>query len=1473
VSRRLLAAFVLAAALCCCAPPGAAAADLDLEQHIPLTWNPFGISVHNVYWSPSWDTQKGLVGQTQAAIDGTTQALLASDYFQNLSQYGVPAIQWGGSQAVDPSCGDTAPAVTNTPALMLLVKCEEERAVHGGIQSAIINLFLPLGTNIDDWGISSCVNYNAFHFVTLAQTGFPLPPAYPVYFAVIPLECYKLDGAAGVMSGISHELVEVATDPIPLLYWFDTSQVAAPSLGLPLDNPVDFVRGILGDADKLRQYLTDLSNTGEAGDICQTEGTGNRFQHVSFAPAGIDMRVASYWSNRQHACVVGNRQVVDATFTAPGAPAGVKVTVDGFGFPTAEQRLTLLEGRSYSFDPATASGPVNSGERSTSAGQCRGTIALADWQDADRATAHHTYTCTYTHEFHFITDPLVELGVNSEGHLNVCCGAPSEDGTRAVGLRFVPTGAESTAPGCLCEGWGAADAGAGVTGYANVASDGGARNMEVVRYDSTATTAVSVVDIPSRASPHLEVTHDYHPSPDSANLYEATVTIKNVSASTVTDLRYRRVMDWDIEPTEFDEFVTIDGANVTNLLYSSDNGFETANPLGPRTSIDAVGPPLGRFFTDSGPDDHGALFDFGFGALAPGASKAFHIYYGAAPNEAEALQSVAAVGAEVWSLGQPDCPNPSPWKTCPAGADGPGRGEPNTFVFAFSSVGGLPLAGEDRRPPVALSVFAPSRLALTGGAPQPNPFTIQGRAADISANAASGVTETISLEGGLTLARGPETAGIGDLAPRTSADATWDVAAPVKCNDATYSFTVTADYAGRPADEAARSVTRTVLVDGTCARVAGALTANGAPLAGAEVDLCPLDTVADCRVATTDGAGRYTLSGIALTGRYAATARPPASADPDLLPRTVEVAIAAGERRTVDVALSSVRTPRPGTAISGDGARPAGVDGLPVAYWQNAFTLTTTGCTGGSATFTLTAAGATLASGSLAESAPGTYGGEVGALYPAHGYARVSIAIDCPAQTPDDATSFDVYIDPSGVVQDSLSRPVAGATVTLLRRAASGAWVAEPAGSGVMSPANRRNPDTTDASGRFGWDVLAGSYKVRVEKNGCVPAESAVLDVPPPATGVEVDILCDTSPPTTQPVTDPAANANGWWRGDLTVNLSATDNPGGTGVASVTYSLAGAQSGGATVTGDTVAVPVTAEGVTAVTYAARDRAGNVEIERTTVVRIDHTPPQVAVSRTPVANEYGWASSSVTAQFVATDAGSGFAAGATETIDDVIAEEGARLSRQHTFTDLAGNPTDAVLADVNIDETAPQVTVTRTPPANASGWNDSAVTATFAATDGLSGLLGDASLTQVFADEGANQTGAHTFSDLAGNTAAGSIDGIDIDLTPPTLTCAATPSVLWPPDHALVPVTTDVRLTDALSGPAAFVLTGADSSEPGAAVDVVAWELGVADVDGGLRADRLGTGPGRTYALAYRGADKADNTSTCTATVTVPHDRR
>jgi PEP-CTERM motif-containing protein len=305
--------------------------------------------------------------------------------------------------------------------------------------------------------------------------------------------------------------------------------------------------------------------------------------------------------------------------------------------------------------------------------------------------------------FAVINNGTVMLGVNDEGHFNTPFGSgpASLGGTTSVGLRFIPTGAEATAPGCLCEGWGAASVGLGVSGGAGVdLSPGGVFGISSVLFSSTASTATSVVKINGGAGPDvLEVTHAYRPSA-SPNLYEAAVTIKNLGAGPAGDIRYRRVMDWDVEPTAFSEFVTLGGLPATSVLQTHNNGFDGVNPLVAsfgQIGAGGCGSTTNVNFTRCGPADHGAFFEFGFGDLGAGEEANFKIFYGAAESEAAAFAALGVVGAEVFSFGF--C-NPESNPVCTT------LGGPNTFIFAFGGVGGTPVA--------PAPVPEPGTLALMG---------------------------------------------------------------------------------------------------------------------------------------------------------------------------------------------------------------------------------------------------------------------------------------------------------------------------------------------------------------------------------------------------------------------------------------------------------------------------------------------------------------------------------------------------------------------------------------------------------------------------------------------------------------------------------------------------------------------------------------------------------------------------------------
>ncbi|MEE4108850.1 MAG: PEP-CTERM sorting domain-containing protein [Halieaceae bacterium] len=304
-----------------------------------------------------------------------------------------------------------------------------------------------------------------------------------------------------------------------------------------------------------------------------------------------------------------------------------------------------------------------------------------------------------------IDNGTIQLGVDTAGQLNVPGSVPSPYAfTTEVGLRHLPTGLEATSHGCLCEGWGVGIADASGTrvtsGYANNSS-GGVIGLTEVSFTSTADTAQSVVEL---ASGELRVTHSFAPSTDTPNLYEVSVDIENISGADIADLRYTRLFDWDVEPTTFDEYVSIFGAGAASaVLYANDDGFQSGDPFGSRAPLVAGAE---GDFVDSGPDDHGALFDFGFGGLAAGETFSFSIFYGAARTEADANAALAAAGIEVASFGQSSIDQFGNGRGRLPGFDTPV--ETATFIFGFTGVGGDVIVPDPGDVPV------PATLALVG---------------------------------------------------------------------------------------------------------------------------------------------------------------------------------------------------------------------------------------------------------------------------------------------------------------------------------------------------------------------------------------------------------------------------------------------------------------------------------------------------------------------------------------------------------------------------------------------------------------------------------------------------------------------------------------------------------------------------------------------------------------------------------------
>jgi hypothetical protein len=185
-------------------------------------------------------------------------------------------------------------------------------------------------------------------------------------------------------------------------------------------------------------------------------------------------------------------------------------------------------------------------------------------------------------------------------------------------------------------------------------------------------------------------------------------------------------------------------------------------------------------------------------------------------------------------------------------------------------------------------------------------------------------------------------------------------------------------------------------------------------------------------------------------------------------------------------------------------------------------------------------------------------------------------------------------------------------------------------------------------------------------------------------------------------------------------------------------------------------------------FNANNCTGSSGSSKTSYV-LDNTGPVVTPTSSPLANAAGWTSADTTISWQAADAGSGVASGPTPATHAQTANT-AGTTKTATATDRVGNGGSGS-ALVKLDKTAPTIDGTRTPAANANGWNNTNVTVSFACADGLSGIKSCSTGTTVLSAEQAGQVVGGAAKDNADNTASATVGPVNIDKTPPTLSAA------------------------------------------------------------------------------------------------------
>jgi len=290
---------------------------LDAERGLPLAYSG-KLGLFNLYWAGDWDANPA--NFKRADIEKAMTTVLGSTYFERMCQYGVPGFQFDGAAQAVGLCGSNPGPLTTTPGVLSFASCEEYTpfdgvpqiggapnpvtcALCGGAPIDCFNVleplclatpnptgnriyivFLPKGTTINDFGRTSCNGYNAFHMqVPSRALFFPLPPfvipgsqGRPLNVVIMPTDCFH--SVAELMAGVTHEVVEAASDPLPLAHWMDESTGT---------------RGNRLDPSRIETLLTQ----GEISDACNNAT-------VSFTgPDGTTVELAEYWSNSDNACV------------------------------------------------------------------------------------------------------------------------------------------------------------------------------------------------------------------------------------------------------------------------------------------------------------------------------------------------------------------------------------------------------------------------------------------------------------------------------------------------------------------------------------------------------------------------------------------------------------------------------------------------------------------------------------------------------------------------------------------------------------------------------------------------------------------------------------------------------------------------------------------------------------------------------------------------------------------------------------------------------------------------------------------------------------------------------------------------------------------------------------------------------------------------------------------------------------------
>jgi hypothetical protein len=268
--------------------------------------------------------------------------------------------------------------------------------------------------------------------------------------------------------------------------------------------------------------------------------------------------------------------------------------------------------------------------------------------------------------------------------------------------------------------------------------------------------------------------------------------------------------------------------------------------------------------------------------------------------------------------------------------------------------------------------------------------------------------------------------------------------------------------------------------------------------------------------------------------------------------------------------------------------------------------------------------------------------------------------------------------------------------------------------------------------------------------------------------------------------------------------------------------------------------PYTSDGIGSQTASCSytDAGGLLASASMTYSIIDPSAPTIGYTLNPASPDgsSGWYKSDVTLTWAVTESESPSSLQKTGCVDRNITADQVATTYKCSATSAGGSAAE-VSVEIKRDGLAPSITGSRTPAANANGWNNTDVTVKFICDDNISGVA-SCSPDQTISAEGASQSATGNAADNAGNTSSATVSNINIDKTVPSVGLVGGPADGGSYYFGSAPAAPTCSASDALSG-----LDGS--------CGVTGYSIAVG-----------------THTVTATAKDKAGNTSTATATYTV-----